>query len=107
MTKAELLESIDAGLLIEARNGLLRLRFTDVEAQVTAAHASVQVRLVDMDAQPVNTHPAGTFLWAAHEYGCGRRVACGKRTFVPGPKYSWPDQMFLGAEFYSTDWRVV
>lgn len=107
MTKAELLESIDAGLLIEARNGLLRLRFTEFDAHVTAAHASVQVRLVDMEAQPSNPHPHGTFLWAAHEYGCGHKVAIGSRSFDPRPRPSWPDCMFLGSDFYATDWRVV
>jgi hypothetical protein len=110
MTKAELLESIEAGLRIEARNGLLRLRFTDVDAFVTAAHSAVQVRLVDMQAAPANPFVRGTFQWAGTEYAAGRTVGradASARLFVPlNTPNDWSQRAFRGEDFYATDWRV-
>lgn len=107
MTKDELIDSITAGLMIEARNGLLRLRFTELEAFVTAAHSNVRVRLVDLVAIKHNPYSRGTYDWAGFEYTAGRCVQLPDgRYWLPIPTIPWEECKFSGADFVTDDWEV-
>jgi hypothetical protein len=107
MTKAELLESIDAGLLIEARSGLLRLRFTELEAFVSAAHSNVRIKLADMHAIKHNPYSHGTFDWAGFEYTAGKTVELPDgRYWLPIPTIPWAECKFSGGDFTSNDWST-
>jgi hypothetical protein len=108
MTKAELLQGIEAGLLIEARNGLLRLRFTELEAYVTAAHANVRVRLADLDAHKHNPYQHGTWDWAGFEYARGERVGLPDgRYWLPIATIPWEECKFTGGDFVSLKWMAL
>lgn len=110
LTRDAMLQAFEGGLLVEAKNGLLRLRFDQLDAHVSAAHASVRVRISDMAVRAVNPYPTGTFPWAECEFAAGRSVKRDTRTariHDPADGITWSRRAFFGEDIRALDWTVV
>jgi len=77
-------------------------------SELDYAVAFANFRAMDL---PANPHPEGSFLWAGFEYSRGRIGARGSpksTAYRHRPANApWEQRMFLGEDFFATDWRIV